>query len=290
MVRLGLCNASLKDDRTLMKMGLSMVVVGHINFLLGALVHGAVLRHISQHKQARVMEYAVSNVMALVAGMVGVTVGISAIILSKNKGNKTLMWFLLVVSMACSLVAAASVLGLTMSVVKSIANGGRSLLTHCKFPAAISYSRVTNECPFDPTRIHGTTIFLWVPMVCLSMVESLFSGRCLAFCASVLRLPCVVRKNKKRINVQRVKVWRPVEITSLPRQESEFQHQVTKHQYQEMEFLYQEIEIENKEAELQHLGAESQQQKIQPPKLQDRVRPQAKVSRSREFNRASLWI
>ncbi|XP_061110531.1 keratinocyte-associated protein 3-like isoform X2 [Conger conger] len=177
MVDLGLCNANLKDGRTLMKMGLSMVLLGHINFLLGALVHGAVLRHISLHKQARLMEYAVSNVIALVAGMVGAIVGISAIVLSKNRKSKMLTWFLLVVSALCSLLAAAAVLGLTVSVVNAIANGGRTLLTHCKFPDAIGYSSITNECPFDPTRIYSTTIFLWVPMVLLSLVELVFSGR-----------------------------------------------------------------------------------------------------------------
>lgn len=52
-----------------MKMGLSMVLVGHINFLLGALVHGVVLRHINLHKQARAMEYAVSNVFAITSGL-----------------------------------------------------------------------------------------------------------------------------------------------------------------------------------------------------------------------------
>ena len=53
-----------------MKMGLSVVLVGHVNFLLGALVHGVVLRHINLHKQARAMEYAISNVVALTSGLV----------------------------------------------------------------------------------------------------------------------------------------------------------------------------------------------------------------------------
>lgn len=52
-----------------MKMGLSLVLVGHVNFLLGALVHGVVLRHVTLHRQARAMEYAVSNVVAIVAGL-----------------------------------------------------------------------------------------------------------------------------------------------------------------------------------------------------------------------------
>lgn len=53
-----------------MKMGLSAIMVGHVNFLLGALVHGVVLRHINQHRQARAMLYSISNVVALTSGMV----------------------------------------------------------------------------------------------------------------------------------------------------------------------------------------------------------------------------
>lgn len=64
-----MCCASLDDDKALMKMGLGLVLVGHVNFLLGALVHGAVLRHVNLHAQARTMEYAISNVIALVSGL-----------------------------------------------------------------------------------------------------------------------------------------------------------------------------------------------------------------------------
>lgn len=66
----GLCCSSLEKPKTLMKMGLSMVLVGHINFMLGALVHGVVLRYITLHKQARAMEYAISNVFAITSGLV----------------------------------------------------------------------------------------------------------------------------------------------------------------------------------------------------------------------------
>lgn len=76
----GLCCASLEEPKTLMKMGLSMVLVGHVNFLLGALVHGVVLRHINLHKQARAMEYAISNVVAMTSGLV-VSVGSLVVIL-----------------------------------------------------------------------------------------------------------------------------------------------------------------------------------------------------------------
>lgn len=65
-----MCCASLEEPKALMKVGLTMVLIGHVNFLLGALVHGVVLRHINLHKQARAMEYAISNVFALTSGLV----------------------------------------------------------------------------------------------------------------------------------------------------------------------------------------------------------------------------
>lgn len=65
----GICCASLKDSKVLMKMGLGLVLVGHVNFLLGALVHGAVYRHITVRVQAPMMVYAISNVIAIVAGL-----------------------------------------------------------------------------------------------------------------------------------------------------------------------------------------------------------------------------
>lgn len=63
-------------------------------------------------------------------------------------------WSLFSFGLAAALMGAASAVGLAVSVVRAIIHGGRSLLTHCRFPDAIGYSSVTNECPFDPTRIY----------------------------------------------------------------------------------------------------------------------------------------
>uniref|UniRef100_A0A8C5CDY3 Transmembrane protein 54b n=1 Tax=Gadus morhua TaxID=8049 RepID=A0A8C5CDY3_GADMO len=156
--------ASLEDPNALMRMGLSVILIGHVNFLLGALVHGAVLRHINLHKQARAMEYSISNVMALSAGL-AIIVGILAIILSKNKSDRKLTWALFALSLLSSLMGAAAAVGLLLSVVRAIVHGGRSLLTHCRFPDAIGYSSITNECPFDPTRIY-VSVFLETIIKC----------------------------------------------------------------------------------------------------------------------------
>ncbi|XP_072226223.1 uncharacterized protein [Leuresthes tenuis] len=112
MARSGMCCGSLAEPAALMKMGLSLIVIGHVNFLLGALVHGVVLRHINLHKQARALEYAVSNVIALASGMVGAVVGIIALILSKNKKSRGLsttliLWVPLIVTCIIQLVFSA---------------------------------------------------------------------------------------------------------------------------------------------------------------------------------------
>lgn len=203
-------------------MGLGLVLVGHVNFLLGALVHGAVLRHISVHAQARTMVYAISNVIAIVAGLMGMISGITAIVLSKNKKNRILKWVLLVFSFLAGLLAVASTSGLSVSMVTAILKKGESLLTHClKFSnsSGIGSSSVTYECPFDPTRIYGTTIILWVPLIFMSIVETVFSFRCFAACTSYLYLcPC----RRRPLQAKRVRIQRRVETpTPLPARDPE---------------------------------------------------------------------
>lgn len=50
----------------------------------------------------------------------------------------------------------------------------------------------------------GTTIILWVPLVLMLIVETVFSGRCFWACISFLRLSCPWRRRKKIINARRV--------------------------------------------------------------------------------------
>ncbi|KAI4817758.1 hypothetical protein KUCAC02_011135 [Chaenocephalus aceratus] len=221
-----MCCASLEESQPLMKMGLSMVLIGHMNFLLGALVHGVVLRHINFHKQARAMEYAISNVVALTSGLVGIVVGILAILLSKNKKSKGLTWSLLTVGVVASLTAAASAIGLLVSMVRTILHDGRSLLTHCRFPDAIGYSSITNECPFDPTRIYfpisrGPSNM--APSGPVTSPESMFgllmvfSARCSAACVSFLGLPGCPNRKRKRDFGRSIHLVRPIEEAAPPR-------------------------------------------------------------------------
>ncbi|XP_068432164.1 transmembrane protein 54-like [Clinocottus analis] len=198
MAGAGLCCASLEEPRTLMKMGLSVLLVGHVNFLLGALMHGVVLRHVGLHKQARTVEYAVANVVALASGLVGIVVGVLAIVLSKHQKSRGLTWSLFVAGLAAALMSAASAVGLSVSVVRAVVHGGRSLLTHCRFPVAVGYSSITSECPFDPTRIYSTALILWVPLIVTCFIQMVFSARCLAVCVSFLGLPCCPGRKRAR--------------------------------------------------------------------------------------------
>ncbi|XP_030267228.1 uncharacterized protein LOC115578410 isoform X3 [Sparus aurata] len=190
MAGTGVCCASLEEPKALMKMGLSQLLIGHVNFLLGALVHGVVLRHINLHKQARAMEYAISNVVALTSGLV--------------------TWSLFSVGLVAAIMAGASAVGLFVSVVRAIIHGGRSLLTHCRFPDAIGYSSITNECPFDPTRIYSTTLILWVPLIVTCVIQMVFSARCVAACVSFLGLPCCPKRKRKGDFGRAVNVVRPI--------------------------------------------------------------------------------
>ncbi|XP_008329613.1 transmembrane protein 54-like [Cynoglossus semilaevis] len=219
----GLCCSDLEEPQALMKMGLTMVLIGHVNFLLGALVHGVVLRHINLHKQARAMEYAISNVVALTSGLLGVVVGILAIVLSKNKKKRGLTWSLFTFSLAASVTAAASAVGLLVSMVRAIIHGGKSLLTHCRFPDAIGYSSITNECPFDPTRIYSTTLILWLPLIVTCVTQMVFSAQCLAVCVRFLGLPCCPsgRTHKRHGRAIRRIEAAPSRYTEQPRSNTE---------------------------------------------------------------------
>lgn len=52
-----------------MKKGLTLILIGHINFILGAIVHGNVLRHISKPSQLISTEYTVANIISVTSGL-----------------------------------------------------------------------------------------------------------------------------------------------------------------------------------------------------------------------------
>ncbi|XP_017332113.1 transmembrane protein 54a [Ictalurus punctatus] len=199
---MGVCCRSLKDAKVLMKMGLGLVLVGHLNFLLGALVHGTVLRNVNVNLHTTTIEYAIANVIALAAGLVAVIGGISAITLSKNMKNQPLKWSLLVVSLVTCFLGTASVVSVLVAVLTAINFDGLNLLSQCMLNSTFNTYSITNECPFDPTRIYGTTLTLWILLIIMSVVEVVFSARCFAACTAFLRLPCPWRTRPKKSRVR----------------------------------------------------------------------------------------
>lgn len=218
----GLCCGSLEQPKALMKMGLSVILIGHVNFMLAALVQGVVLRHINFQKHHRALEYAISTVVVLTAGLVGIIVGILTIVLSKNKKSRCLTWSVFVLGLTAAILAGLSAIGLFIAVVMAIKHHGRILLSHCRFPDAIGYSSITNECPFDPTRIYSTTLILWLPLIVTSLVQLVLCSRCFAVCISFLGLPCCCHQKKRprsfvrSINVVKPLAAEPVQTSALP--------------------------------------------------------------------------
>ncbi|XP_016370206.1 keratinocyte-associated protein 3-like [Sinocyclocheilus rhinocerous] len=210
----GVCCGNLEEQKGLMKMGLSMVLVGHVNFLLGALVHGVVLRHFSLQR-GQAMESAISNVIALAAGLLGVIIGILTIVLSNNRKNRVLTWSVFVSSAVAVLVAAASVIGLMVSLVKTIIHDDKRLLAYCGYSDGRSHLTIANVCPFDPTRIFST-IVLWVPLILMSAVEMVFSYRLFKVSISYLGLPWCLRKQHLQDESRLMKTPRAAEPCYSP--------------------------------------------------------------------------
>ncbi|KAB1267048.1 Keratinocyte-associated protein 3 [Camelus dromedarius] len=46
-----------RGPRRLMRVGLALILVGHVNLLLGAVLHGTVLRHVANPRGAVTPEY-----------------------------------------------------------------------------------------------------------------------------------------------------------------------------------------------------------------------------------------
>lgn len=60
---------ALAEPRRLMRCGLGLIVLGHGSLVLGAIVHGSVLRHVAGARRAVTPEYAVANVVSVGSGL-----------------------------------------------------------------------------------------------------------------------------------------------------------------------------------------------------------------------------
>lgn len=171
-----------KGPQRLMRKGIALIFVGHINFILGAIVHGKVLRHASKPADSVTTEYCAANIISVISGILSITTGIAAILVSRNVTSAKLHWCLLSFSLLNSLVSTMCSLGLILAISLTISNGGKNLVWGCNttvLPAETRASILNNECPFDTTRIYDTTLALWFPSMIMAAVEAALSIRCL---------------------------------------------------------------------------------------------------------------
>ncbi|XP_040896144.1 keratinocyte-associated protein 3 [Toxotes jaculatrix] len=162
-----------KGPRKLMKKGLALILVGHINFILGAIVHGSVLRHISKPSQHITTEYTVANIISVTSGLLSIATGIIAIVVSRNLHVLKLQIGLLIASFLNALLSAACCTGLLLAISVTVAHSGQGLMLGCNDTLVPINARspVSAQCPFDTTRIYDTTLALWVPCAVLAGVE-----------------------------------------------------------------------------------------------------------------------
>ncbi|XP_074942407.1 keratinocyte-associated protein 3 [Phalacrocorax aristotelis] len=171
----------LAEPRRLMRTGLGLIVLGHSSLVLGAIVHGSVLRHVAGASPAITPEYAVANVVSVGSGLLSIAVGIVAILVSHNLTRAALHWTLLSVSLLNCLLSTVCSVGLTLAIALTIRSRGTHLVTGCNssaLPADTRGAIVTNDCPFNTTRIYDTALALWFPSMVLAAAEAVLSGRC----------------------------------------------------------------------------------------------------------------
>nr|XP_057945304.1 keratinocyte-associated protein 3 [Doryrhamphus excisus] len=169
-----------KGPRRLMKKGLALILVGHINFILGAIVHGNVLRHISKPSQQITTEYTAANIISVTSGLLSIATGIIAIVVSRNLRMVKMQVGLLIGSFLNALLSAACCVGLLVAISVTIAHNGQGLMRGCNDTEVPANARspVSARCPFDTTRIYDTTLALWFPSAVMAAAECGLSVWC----------------------------------------------------------------------------------------------------------------
>ncbi|XP_025030742.1 transmembrane protein 54 isoform X2 [Python bivittatus] len=165
-----------------MKTGLVLIVIGHLNFITGALVNGTVLRHIANPQDTISVQYAVSNIITAISAILG--------------------WAVFSLSISSTLLSLFCSVGLAVAIGLTFANRGHALLALCTF-ADVELIQISHECPFDPTRIYSSALALWGLSFLLDSVEIIFSVRCFLITLTILNVKlCRRGKRKKKVSLQ----------------------------------------------------------------------------------------
>uniref|UniRef100_A0A8C5M2S4 Transmembrane protein 54 n=1 Tax=Leptobrachium leishanense TaxID=445787 RepID=A0A8C5M2S4_9ANUR len=138
--------------KILMKLGLALIVVGHLNFIFGAIVHGLVLRHVSELKDTVSVHYSMANITAVASAILVIAnVYIESVFFPPQR------WALLTLGIINAMLSAACTVGTAVSIIITLANQGRTLLSSCTY-TNLELIQISHECPFDPTRIYVSGI------------------------------------------------------------------------------------------------------------------------------------
>ncbi|XP_055978362.1 keratinocyte-associated protein 3 [Sorex fumeus] len=208
-----------RGPRRLMRVGLALLLVGHLNLLLGAVLHGTVLRHVANPRGAVTSEYTVANVISVGSGLLSVSVGLVALLASRNLRHQQLHWAMLGVALANLLLSAACSLGILIAVALTVAKD--SLDAECHpvpadlLPLDEGHGQV--DCPFDPTRIYDTALALWIPSLLMSAAEAALSAYC---CVAALTLRGVGPFRQEELQGQ-LEELTELELPKQRRQENE---------------------------------------------------------------------
>ncbi|XP_077193477.1 transmembrane protein 54 isoform X2 [Paroedura picta] len=184
-----------------MKTGLILIVIGHLTFIVSALVHGTVLRHIANPKEAISLEYAISNVISVSSAMLTISCGIAAIVLSRYISRKSLRWVVFSLSIGSGFFALFCAVGLAVSIIFTFVNNGRALLALCTF-TDVDFIQIVHECPFDPTRVYSSSLCLWGLSFLLEIVTIIVSIRCFLILIRLLKLRLCCRTRKKNVTLR----------------------------------------------------------------------------------------
>ncbi|XP_032351737.1 transmembrane protein 54 isoform X5 [Camelus ferus] len=169
--------------KVLMKTGLVLVVLGHVSFIVAALLHGTVLRYVAAPHDAVALQYCMVDILSVTSAILVITSGIAVIVLSRYLPSVPL---------------------------------GRALLAACTFGSP-ELLALAPDCPFDPTRIYSSSLCLWGISLLFCMAESVFAVRCAQLAHQLLKLRPWLGKSNHHLT-QSQQAWQPP--VSLPMQES----------------------------------------------------------------------
>ncbi|XP_025941871.1 transmembrane protein 54 [Apteryx rowi] len=176
-------------QRLLMKTGLILTVIRHLNFIAGAFIHGIILCFMANPQDTTSLQYLVSNLVVsalLVPQGTGAQedAGVDAVG-TQGGCRMDMVWM----GMDAGLGSLSCLLGLSLSTGLVLGSWCQVLLAPCTF-TDMTFIQAAHECPFHPPpppRVYSSLLSLWTFSLMLDLVQIVFSIRCLLLSLSILR-------------------------------------------------------------------------------------------------------